>query len=98
MFDNKIPPPIGILFGPQIGWSPARERELLVGESCDVCRATRQADGSMKGGAIKDGSRILCAGCQKYGLDSLVYASRARSRLVQVSANTLSHSEENENA
>lgn len=59
--EPDVPKAMGVLFGAQIGWSPARENQRV--GSCQICGFGFAND------PIKPGSRQYCAGCGRYGLD-----------------------------
>ena len=66
---DRIPEPIGVLFGAQLGWSPKRESQSM-DSSCKSC-----------GGRIAKGSRLYCAGCTRTGFEDRVQSGRLRARL-----------------
>lgn len=53
-----------MLFGPEPGWSPDRERKPAPGRDCPVC-------GSEKG-PIQPGSTLACAACLRTGSDQRI--------------------------
>ncbi len=59
--DLDVPRAMGVLFGAQVGWSPARESQPI--GHCTVCGNGRPHT------PIQPGSRQYCAGCGRYGLD-----------------------------
>lgn len=67
--EPDVPPALGVLFGAQVGWSPARENQKL--GSCNICGNGEPHT------PIQPGSRIVCAGCRRYGLDAQVRAALA---------------------
>lgn len=59
--EDDVAPAVAVLFGAQPGWSPERESQRV--GSCRICGYGLPND------PIKPGSRIVCAGCGRYGLD-----------------------------
>jgi hypothetical protein len=57
--EADIPHALGVIFGAQVGWSPARE-----GQARGHCREC--------GNAIPRRSRLVCAGCLASGYDDQV--------------------------
>lgn len=64
--ERDVPPALGVLFGSQVGWSPAREGRAR--DHCDVCGNGEPHT------PIQPGSRIVCMSCFRYGLDDQVRA------------------------
>jgi hypothetical protein len=63
---EDAPRPLAVLFGSQLGWSPARESQPL-DSRCRTC-----------GGSIAAGSRLYCAGCTRTGFEDRLRQKRAR--------------------
>jgi hypothetical protein len=59
--ERDVPPALGVIFGCQVGWSP--ERESRAPGRCPEC-----------GNAIRPGSRLVCAGCLRSGMDDRIRA------------------------
>lgn len=62
--EDDAPRAIGVLFGAQPGWSPARESQAL--GHCNIC------GNGQRGTPIQPGSRVVCGGCGRYGYDKLI--------------------------
>jgi hypothetical protein len=78
-----VPREVGVHFGPQLGWSPDRERPPTLLAWCSIL-STREVFhvhlcGECGGdfGAIGPGVRVVCAACLRYGLDRLAAELRA---------------------
>lgn len=64
--ERDVPAALGILFGAQLGWSPDRESQAK--GRCAICGNGHPHT------PIQPGSRIVCAGCGRYGLDAQIQA------------------------
>lgn len=71
---EKVPEPVGVLFGADPCWSPGREAQRL-DRSCRTC-----------GAAIPPGSRLYCAACTRTGFERKLARLKARSRPLAASA------------